>query len=426
MTQEELNVQINTQANLAGITETNAALGGLGSQLQTATSYTSNFGGALTAQEASYATSQLASKELSTATRDLGSEASAAARGLSTLGAEGAAATDRFLALGATMSSGGLLGIGMMALLVGLTAAIGGTKSLIDNTEALSSSSLGLDQALQTQGSSLADNVGWINQWLTANAAYIQNQYQARDAIAAVIRAGYDQADTQRMMTSALDLAAAKHVDFSTALAAENLAVQGNTKGLRDLGFSASDLKDIFADGANIGKVNALLDALDPKIAGAAANTSALTQSGRVMATSWQNLTDTGGPLVDELAKIELGVAKVVDWINRAVTAVGGFKAILDSVPGSQLLQVLAAMGGGGSSGPTAPTGGSASFGASTGSSAPAGNFAPASASTGPNYGPAQYNAPGQASITINNYGISDPTAAGFVTAQQLQQALSP
>jgi len=198
------------------------------------------------------------------AEKDITREADSMARALGSAGESGAKAISRFEALGGTLASSGALGIGIGAALVGTTMLIEGSKKAIENSDRQEQSTRSLTQAYDTMGQSLQVQGAWIGAFLNTNRRFIDDQYAARDAIATLVRAGYDQVEVQRIANDAVDLAAVKGVSYADAVTTLNLALQGNTRGLRDLGLSAQQVSAIMhqatADNKELAAANKTLE----------------------------------------------------------------------------------------------------------------------------------------------------------------------
>jgi hypothetical protein len=170
------------------------------------------------------------------------------------LGENGKAADDLSRKLGGLQGlMGGGFGMGLAAL--GATAAVGigiaASKSAIDNADRQEAATRSLTQAYQTQGLTLQQNGQWIDAFLAKNSRFIDDELAAQEAVATLTRAGYDQVTVQRIANDAVDLAAVKHVSYADAVNTLNLALQGNTRGLRDLGLSASEVNAIMKEAPN-------------------------------------------------------------------------------------------------------------------------------------------------------------------------------
>jgi len=208
--------------------------------LQTVSGYTTTYGGALTAQEEHYAKLQLSSKEFATAERDITSEASNAARAMGAMGSEGAHVLDRFAALGGVMGSGGALGIGIGAALIGGGAVVEMGKSMVDNAGKQEEAQRNLAAAYASLGKEVPTAA--IDAFITDNERLLPNMYETENAFASLARAGFSMSDQYRLINDAIDLAAAKHIDLTTATNDLILAHNGQTRALGDLGIAIKEV----------------------------------------------------------------------------------------------------------------------------------------------------------------------------------------
>ncbi len=340
------------------------------------------YGETLTAQEARYANLQLASEKATKAEHDLASEGRAAALAMGSLGETGARSFDRLAALSGLAAGGGFMGVGTAAALVGVGAVIEGGKSMIENADRNEEAQRNLSSAFQDQGKSLENHQAEIDAFLNSNRRLISDQYEAKDSIASIVRAGFDWTQAQRLMNDALDLSAAKHVSLTDATKDLIDAEQGRSLGLIDLGInvknienpekevakaqkevetataqhtravrelliwednhhdrsvltaadllheqglkdaassSTTKLKDANNDLATAEQLahdkgsqfNQILDQVEGKVKGDRGDVSNLTQSFDDLKTSWDGLSNTYGPGLEE------ELAKLIDYINH-------------------------------------------------------------------------------------------------------------
>lgn len=154
---------------------------------------------------------------------------------------------------------------------VALGALIYVGKSAIDNAKAQEEANNQLNQAYEASGQALMERPGQIDAFIEANKRFIDNQYAAKDSIAAFIRSGMDTDTALKLMGEALDLAAIKHISTADAAHALLLASEGNTKALKDLGFTTADLKTILAAAgstqADVTKLSKEAEVADAKLA---------------------------------------------------------------------------------------------------------------------------------------------------------------
>lgn len=236
------NVAQGVQVQVQGLT---AAHEEHAAALQTLNQYTTTYGEQLTAQEARYASLQLSSKEFTAAERDVSSEASAAARAFGSLGSEGAHVMDRFAALGGVMGSGGALGIGIGAALVGGGLVIEMGRSMVANADENEAAQKSLQQAFESQGMYLSAGYQTaIDGFISRNARFISSEYDVKDAFAEAMRAGNDFTMSQRIVNDALDLATIKGISVAEATSEIIRAREGDARTLRDLGITTAGTVD--------------------------------------------------------------------------------------------------------------------------------------------------------------------------------------
>src|SRR6185312_14290826 len=82
-----------------------------------------------------------------------------------------------------------------------------------------------------------------IQAFLDKNKAYIADQYDVEQGIAAATRAGISWKDTQLLMGDALNLSILRHESFSDAMTEVIKAAEGQRSSLADLGITQSDLQ---------------------------------------------------------------------------------------------------------------------------------------------------------------------------------------
>jgi hypothetical protein len=144
-----------------------------------------------------------------------------------------------------------------LGILVGALVVTG--KAAVENYNSQETANRDLANAIKDSSNAMYGSIGAVDDWITKNAQYIDDQYAAKEGIAAFIRAGMTEETALRLSGNALDIAAVKHVSLADAQHALLLASEGNTRGLRDLGFTAADLKIIMAGaGATVADVTKL------------------------------------------------------------------------------------------------------------------------------------------------------------------------
>lgn len=159
-----------------------------------------------------------------------------------------------------------------------------------------------------------------LDAFLDKNKAFISDQYDTREALAVSIRAGNDSTTSMRLLNDALDLAALRHESVSEAMNTEILSLNGNSKGLRDLGISSDDYNAIMKSTLTTEqKHQALLELIEEKTANGRDTTDRLQQTQNKLNKDWQDFT------------VQLGavVIPVVDWIIEAAdTALNALEAL--------------------------------------------------------------------------------------------------
>lgn len=148
-----------------------------------------------------------------------------------------------------------------------------------------------------------------LDAFLEKNKQFISDQYDTREALAAAIRAGNDSTTSMRLLNDALDLAAIKHISVSDAMHIEILSLNGNSKGLRDLGISSDDYNAIMKSTLTTEqKHQALLELIEERTGHGRDTTDKLQQTQNKLNKDWQDFT------------VQLGgiVLPVVDWIINA------------------------------------------------------------------------------------------------------------
>ncbi|MHB8613542.1 MAG: hypothetical protein ACYDAL_14105 [Candidatus Dormibacteraceae bacterium] len=233
------NVATTTATQVGGLTAAHEAQA---VALQTAGTYTTTYGEALTAQEASLARAHLSSKEMATVTHDVTAESNAAARAMGAYGAQGARVVDRMVALGGAMGTGGPLGIGIGAAIIGLGGAYEAAKSFIEIADKNEAADKSLAQAYTTLGEKVPTQQ--IDTFINANQRFIPSIAATKEGFASLARAGFDNAMQMRLMNDALDLSAAKNIDLGTSINTLLMAESGRATGLLQLGINVREIAD--------------------------------------------------------------------------------------------------------------------------------------------------------------------------------------
>lgn len=260
---------------------------------------------------------------------------------------------------------------------VGVGALYEYGKSALQNYESQTRALNDLNQAYNATGQSLSDNQDEIAAWLEKNKAFIDNQYDAEEAIASFIRAGVSQKTTMDLMNDAENLAALKHISLADAAKILLMATEGNTRGLRDLGFTSKEITAIEKDLQTSQERGAAInDLVAGKVKG---GTNALTDMDKAhnkMTKDWQDFSAQSGPAVEKafeaifealdngigilevfgdflpkLAAIEYqwahdAVATFQGWEVAAVQSVNNVISALNHIPGIHLAPIVVSVVG--------------------------------------------------------------------------------
>jgi hypothetical protein len=163
-----------------------------------------------------------------------------------------------------------------------------------------------------------------FDRWLNNNKQYVPNQYDARDALAAAVRAGNDQIDSMRMLNDSLDLATIKHEDVSAAMQTLILAEAGNAKGLKALGITTAEYNAIMKSTlSDADKHAALMALIETHTKDGRKATDDMSSSQKALNTNWQNFTSSIGPgvttgLGDIYRLLDFGVQKL-EWYRTFI-----------------------------------------------------------------------------------------------------------
>jgi len=207
--------------------------------------------------------------------------------------------------------------------LAGVAAGIGllivGGKSMIDISEKHQVATLGLSQAYSAAGTDLTKYQRNIDDFMLSNRRYVSDQSQVIDGYAKLTRSGLTQAEVQKDMGRAVDIAALKHIDLSEAVDLLVKAEQGRFRGLIDLGISTGKYSDAQGNLVNGTKdVSRAMDELDKKTANGRETLSSLQQSSNTLSNDWQDLANRGGPGL--ISAIDGAVKKgdeLYQWFDR-------------------------------------------------------------------------------------------------------------
>lgn len=222
---------------------------------------------------------------------------------------------------GIKQAQAGMLGLNVatVALAVTLGTLIFVGKEAVQNYRAQQDALSDLEQAFQSQGDLLDFHRKAIDDWIETNRRFISNQYEARSAMAEVIRSGAGEAAAIAAMNTALDLAAAKHITLKEATEQVILAQQGNKRSLKILGIDLGRFDDIMkSDTLPLARKHALvLDLINEKVKLSKEKTDEVTQSQNNLNMSWQDFTAKRGPTV-------------VKWWGKITDAIATGVEILD------------------------------------------------------------------------------------------------
>lgn len=250
----ELTVEIvNKVSNIGALAEEKAALSAaMGGGFSPVGGGTVNFGGSLTKGEQAVAAEQMAliegaAKKEAVAVKEVASGFAAYEGKLKSaviVSGEAGAITD---GLARKMSALGSLGLTPMSIgLIGAVAAIGGAiaigKDWIDIAEKNEAANKSLAQAYEYLGESVPTKV--IDDFIQANERFIPDMFAAKNGFASLARAGFDNQMQLRLMNDAVDLAAVKNEDLSSAVTQLIKAHGGNSRALMDLGIVMKDIQD--------------------------------------------------------------------------------------------------------------------------------------------------------------------------------------
>ena len=253
-------------------------------------------------------------KEHTISERDLSREAAISARAMGQLGAAGGEAVERFTNL--TTAAGGLQGTLLGVGVLGLGAVVEGTKSAIEQSERHERAVKDLEQAYEASGIFLDLYRGKIQNFLDTNRRFITDQEQAREGFAMMTRAGLDQNMVFEAMNVSLDLAALKHITLEDAERRVLLGLEGNARGLKELGIQ---LKTIQGEDDNTAKAAKNLEEATKKVEEA---TKAHEIAARRLLEMETALKDKGHkPTHEELLKLEDAQKKAKDSSDELTAA---------------------------------------------------------------------------------------------------------
>ncbi|MFN2466132.1 MAG: hypothetical protein ABR598_07700 [Candidatus Dormibacteria bacterium] len=136
-------------------------------------------------------------------------------------------------------------GLGLATL--GAAAAFGVTveagRSLIENSEKNEKAIRSLEQAYASAGLEFKNYSGQLDGFIQHNAKYISSQYEAKEAMAQLIRAGFDQEKATHLLNNAVDLSAISGESLKTTTEALTSAmIGGRAAALIPFGISMKEL----------------------------------------------------------------------------------------------------------------------------------------------------------------------------------------
>ena len=251
MDETALNILITSTFNPAGMAEASAMMSAMGQNFDTTTAKTKTLAAETAGLAAVQANHPASGKKFEESMR-----ASA-----TVLGETGGAADNLSRKLGgiqSLMGSGMGMTIGALAGAAVLGIGIEASKSAADQSDKNAAAQANLAQAFAATGKSLDSAQPSIQRWLDSNRQNIADVNVARDGMAMFVRAGFDLPTAMDAMGAAVNLAAIKHVDLATAQRSVLLGMEGNARGLKDLGI---DLKTITGADDNATNAHKALDA---------------------------------------------------------------------------------------------------------------------------------------------------------------------
>lgn len=214
------------------------------------------------------------------------------------------------------------------AALLGLAAAAGfATKAAIDDAAAQAQLAGVLERQTGATAAQIAETEDFISAMSEATATADD---ALRPALATLVNATGDLAQSQRLLRVSADLAAASNVDVATASDALSKAYNGNLKALQTLNPA---LRGAIKDGATFEQVMATLAETTGGAAAAAANTTA----GRFKSLQirFGELQEEIGakllPVAEKLANFLIGV---VDTVNDNAAAFVALGAAIGTIAG--------------------------------------------------------------------------------------------
>lgn len=161
--------------------------------------------------------------------------------------------------------------------------------------------------------------------WTEANKRYVPDQYAAEHALASFVRAGEDGRTSMRLLNDSLDLATIKTEGMDEASNTLLLALNGNSKGLRNLGISTAEYNDIMkATGTTQEKQLKLLTLVETKTKDGRKATTELAQDQNALNKDWQDFSTTVAPgVIGALDLIVKGADRVITDLQNVSQLVG-------------------------------------------------------------------------------------------------------
>lgn len=240
---------------------------------------------------------------------------------------------------GIEQANAGLVGFNTstLALAAVLAGVVTVGRAAIENHKQQDEALKGLSQAESTKAGNYSLFNKQLLDFIDTNARYIDNQYDVITAAGQFIRAGVDQKTTMQLLNDALDLAALKHISVADASRVLLMATEGNTRGLRDLGFTSKEVTDILKDSHDSESRGAAIhDLVAAKLKDGRRTTDEYTQSQRDLNKHWQDFTSGMGPGVTTVLTklteaLDTGV-QILDLTDQFVVKLGNDQSFWNSI----------------------------------------------------------------------------------------------
>lgn len=248
MAEKELDVIIKAQAqNLAEVEAAHKAIQSVGVEVQSVQTKVAGANVVMKAHAAEHT--------------KIAQEARESARAMGEMGAKGGELFERFSAL--TTAAGGLQGTLLGVGLLGAGAVVEGFHKVDETYQEQLKSANDLQQATEATGRNYDALSDRLENYIDINARYIENENQARDALAGFVRAGFDEDESMKALSAAIDLAAIKHEDLATAGRQTLLIMEGSGRAAKELGI---DMKTLAADDETATKAHKDLEEANKKV----------------------------------------------------------------------------------------------------------------------------------------------------------------